>query len=95
MHCFFPPDHDIRNPKEDSVKNITETNLMKELPNYELCSQPRKFRSSLVEVFCKKMFFKTLKNTQKNTCVGVSFNNVASAGPAALLKRDPGTSVFL
>ena len=49
-------------------------------------------RSSCPEVICKKAALKTMQNSQKNTCLGVSLQAFRSA---ALLKRDSSTDVFL
>ena len=49
-------------------------------------------RSSLPEVFCKKLFLKSSQSSQENTCVGVSFLiNL----PANLLKRRLQSRYFL
>ena len=44
------------------------------------------YRNSRPEVFCKKVFLKTLQNSQENTCVSLFFNKVAGR-PASLLKK--------
>ena len=46
-------------------------------------------------VLQKKVFLKILQISQENTCIGASFNKVASLRPATLLKRDFNTSAFL
>ena len=44
----------------------------------------------------KLVLKKILRNSQEDTCVGVSFfNKVAGLWPGTLLKRDSNTSVFL
>ena len=43
------------------------------------------------------MFLKISQNSQKNVCARVClfFNKVVDLRPATLLKRDPGTGIFL
>ena len=53
-------------------------------------------RSSRPEVFCKKGVLRNFtKFIAKHLCQGLFFNKVAGPRPAALLKRDHGTGVFL
>ena len=60
----------------------------------------RKVRASetqkqLRELFCKKMFLKIWENSQKDTCVEVSFfNKIAGLRPSTLLKKETPTQVF-
>ena len=53
-------------------------------------------RSSHTEVFCKRGVLKNVtKFIGKHLCQSLFFNKVAVSKPATLLKRDPGTGVFL
>ena len=59
-------------------------------------SQLSTVRSSRPEVFCYKDVLKNFtKFTGNYSCQSLFFNKVADLRPATLLKRDPGTGVFL
>ena len=58
---------------------------------------PENIRKPLVQrCSVKKVVFETLQNSQENTlCQSRFFNKVAGLRPAALIKSDSGTDVFL
>ena len=62
--------------------------------SYVLCLL--NFRSSLLEVFCKKVILRNFaKFTGKRLCQSFFFNKVAGLRAATLLKKDSATGVFL
>ena len=44
-----------------------------------------RYRSSLLQLFCKKVFLENSQNSQENTCTRVSFNKVAGLRPGVFL----------
>ena len=55
----------------------------------------KEYRSGVVRKRSEKKILESLKNSQENTCAGVSFNRITDPKPVDLLINDSSAGVFI